>query len=209
MRAMSSAVSITMHVALGAAVLFGTAKTRRSTATPSPEVVVVFPQQPARTDLEPRIGVPTIGNALIPDLPPISLPSTVLQTGVPSYPVFPTSAHSTVTTGSGQAAGGWDGVLGEERPEVLTGPLPVYPELLRQAGVQGQVLLEALVDTTGRVLAASVSVIAATNPGFVAPARQALLATLFRPARVGGRAVPMRVRVPFAFTIRSGTGRAR
>jgi periplasmic protein TonB len=208
MRAMGSAVSITMHVALGAAVLFGTARTRRSTATTSPEVVVVFPQ-PARTDLEPRIRVPTIGNALIPDLPPISLPSTVLQTGVPSYTVFPTSAHSTVTTGSGQAAGGWDGVLGEERPEVLTGPLPAYPELLRQAGVQGQVLLEALVDTTGRVLAASVSVISATNPGFVVPVRQALLATLFRPARVGGRAVPMRVRVPFDFTIRSGTGRAR
>jgi protein TonB len=100
-------------------------------------------------------------------------------------------------------------VLDDERPEILAGPLPVYPDLLRQAGIQGQVLLEALIDSTGRVLVASISVVSATNPGFVDPARQALIATLFRPARVNGRAVSMLVRVPFAFSIRGGTGRAR
>lgn len=48
------------------------------------------------------------------------------------------------------------------------------PELrLRQAGVQGRVVLEAVVDTTGRVVASSVQVVAATHPGFVAPVRQA------------------------------------
>jgi protein TonB len=99
-------------------------------------------------------------------------------------------------------------VLDEQRPEVLTGPLPAYPELLRRAGIEGQVVLEALVDTTGRVHPTSISVVSVTNPGFIAPARQALLATLFRPARVGGRPVPMRVRVPFAFSIR-GTGGTR
>ena len=40
-------------------------------------------------------------------------------------------------------------------------------------------------------------------------ARQALLATLFRPAFVSGRAVRVRVRIPYDFTIRNGTGRAR
>jgi protein TonB len=208
MRAMSSAVSITMHVALGAAVLFGTAKTGRSTPTSPPHAWVVY-SEPARTELESTGGVPTIGIPTIADLPEIELPSSVLQTGAPSHAVFPTSVPTTVTSGNGQPVGGWSGVLGEARPEVLTGPLPVYPELLRQAGVQGHVVLEAVVDTTGRVRPASISVVSATNPGFVAPARQALLATLFRPARVGGRAVPMLVRVPFDFTIRGGTGRAR
>ena len=100
--------------------------------------------------------------------------------------------------------------LGEmKHAEVLTGPLPVYPELLRQAGVQGRVVLEAVVDTTGRVLAASILVVSSTNPGFVAPARQALLATLFRPAMVGGKPVRMRVRIPYEFAIRNGIGRAR
>jgi TonB family protein len=71
------------------------------------------------------------------------------------------------------------------------------------------VVLEAVVDTTGRVRPDSISVISATNPGFVAPARHALLATLFRPAMIGGRPVAMRVRVPFEFTLRGDTGRVR
>jgi len=208
MRAMSSAVSITLHIALSAAVLFGTAKTGRSTPATSTQVVVVFPQ-PDRTDLESRIGAPTVGNPAIPDLPVIPLPSTVLQTGAPGQPASPTSLPSNATTVTGYPSDGWGPALGEAGPEVLTGPLPVYPELLRRAGVEGRVLLEAVVDTTGRVQPASISVVSATNPGFVAPARQALLATLFRPARVGGRPVSMLVRVPFEFTIRGGTGRAR
>ena len=65
------------------------------------------------------------------------------------------------------------------------------------------------IDTTGRILATSIQVVMATNPGFVAPARQALLATLFRPAMVGGRPVRILVRIPYEFTIRNGTGRAR
>lgn len=207
MHAMSSAVSITMHVALGAAVFFGTAKTGRSTPTPPQNTIVIFPEA-IRTDPAPGSGLPTIGDPAIPDLREIPLPSSVLQTGAPSHSAFPTYVPSTVTTGSGHPSGGWAGV-GEAGPEVLTGPLPVYPELLRQAGVQGQVVLEAVVDTTGRVKAASISVVSATHPGFVAPARQALVATLFRPARVGGRAVSMLVRVPFDFTIRGGMGRAR
>lgn len=67
-------------------------------------------------------------------------------------------------------------------------------------------MLEAVVDTAGRVEQGSLTVVSATNPGFVAPARQALAATLFRPGRVHGRAVRVRVRIPVDFTLRSGTG---
>jgi TonB family protein len=112
------------------------------------------------------------------------------------------------TAGMGEPRG-FAGVVSEEHAEVLTGPLPVYPDLLRQAGVQGRVVLEAVVDTTGRVLSQSISVVSATHPAFVTPARQALLATLFRPAMVGGTAVRMLVRIPYEFAIRSSTGRAR
>ena len=72
----------------------------------------------------------------------------------------------------------------QDGPQVLTGPLPRYPELLRQAGIQGRVLLEAIVDTTGQVLRDSILVVSATQSEFVAAARQALLTTLFRPAFV-------------------------
>ena len=92
---------------------------------------------------------------------------------------------------------------------ILTAPLPTYPELLRQAGVAGKVVLEAVVDTTGRVLPQSITLVSATHPGFVEAARQALLQTLFRPAMVDGKPVRLRVRIPYDFTIRNGIGRAR
>jgi protein TonB len=97
----------------------------------------------------------------------------------------------------------------EETAEILTAPLPTYPELLRQAGLAGKVVLEAVVDTTGRVLAQSITLVSATHPGFVEPARQALLQTLFRPAMADGKPVRLRVRIPYDFTIRNGIGRAR
>jgi protein TonB len=97
----------------------------------------------------------------------------------------------------------------DQSAEILTAPLPIYPELLRQAGLAGKVVLEAVVDTTGRVLAQSITLVSATHPGFVEPARQALLQTLFRPAMADGKPVRLRVRIPYDFTIRNGIGRAR
>jgi protein TonB len=103
----------------------------------------------------------------------------------------------------------WDAELIEQAPAILAGPVPAYPELLRQAGLQGRVVLEAVVDTSGRVELGSLTVVSASNPGFVAPARQALSSTLFRPGRVRGHAVRVRVRVPMEFMLRNGTGPAR
>lgn len=85
---------------------------------------------------------------------------------------------------------------------MLAGPLPAYPELLRQAGIQGRIVLEAVVDTAGRIELSSLAVVSAGHPGFVAPAQRALAGTLFRPARVHGRPVRVRVRVPIDFTLR-------
>jgi len=208
MKAISSAVSISAHVALGAAVLFGTAKTGRSDPARPRQVPIIF-----QTDVNtsnPSGGLPVPGPVSITppvDLSSISVPST-LQTG-PLMKTFPPVYSGAVSNTAAGQPGGWSGLLTEEHAEVLTAPLPLYPDLLRQAGVQGRVVLEAVVDTTGRVLAQSISVVSATNTGFVAPARQALLATLFRPAMIGGKPVRMLVRIPYEFAIRNGPGRAR
>jgi len=208
MRAFSSVVSITGHVALGAAVLLGTTKSGRSDP-PRPVADTLF-FQPA-TSVERNgdgLSLPGPITVVPPDFGPIPAPSTLPQTGAP-MPIFsPAYSGAVSSTGTGQP-NGLSSLVTEQHAEVLTGPLPVYPDLLRQAEVQGRVVLEAVVDTTGRVLSPSISVVSATHPGFVAPARQALLATLFRPARIGGKAVRMRVRIPYEFAIRNGTGRAR
>jgi len=209
MRTFSSVVSITGHVALGAAVLFGTAKSARSDPARPIERTMFF--QPPAPTTGGNAGGPSVPGPIIvaaPDLGAISVSITLPKTGTP-MPTFSPFFSSPQSGSASDPSSGWGGVVTEARPEVLSGPIPVYPEMLRQAGVQGEVLFEAVVETTGRVIAASVVVIAATQPGFVAAARQALLATLFRPAMVGGRAVQMRVRIPYAFAIRGGTGRAR
>lgn len=212
MRAASSAVSVTVHVALAVAVLFGTAKTGRSTPA-QPPPLIVFPE-PVTTTQRAMGGSDAIGVPLphVPDAT-ILVPMTVLQSGAIA-PNLPTQTFAPPVGGSGNASdvgAVWGRLLSEAGPQVLTGPMPAYPELLRQAGIQGRVLLEAIVDTTGHVQVDSIRVIEATNPAFVAPARQALAATLFRPALVAGKPVRMRVRVPYEFVIqgRNGTGRAR
>jgi len=209
MKAFSSAVSISLHAAVGAAVLLGTTKTGRSDVQTTLVPQIVFP--PVQNENhDDAIGGPSIPGPIVipqPDFGQIPLPS-LPQTGATTEAFSRPAGTSGATSGTNEATG-WAPLLSEQPAEVLSGPLPAYPELLRQAGVQGRVVLEAVVDTTGRVLPQSVSVVSATNPGFVAPARQALLATLFRPAMTGGKPARLRVRIPYDFTIRNGIGRAR
>lgn len=89
----------------------------------------------------------------------------------------------------------------EERPEVLSGPALQYPDLLRQAGIQGRVIVQAIIDTTGRAEPPSVKIIQSPNPGFDQSARSYVLRALFRPARVHGRAVRVLVNLPIDFKI--------
>jgi protein TonB len=89
----------------------------------------------------------------------------------------------------------------EERPERVGGPAPRYPEILRQAGIDGQVRVECVVDTAGHAELGSVRVVSSTNPLFDAAAREAVAASLFRPGRLGGRAVRVRVLVPLSFQV--------
>lgn len=88
----------------------------------------------------------------------------------------------------------------DERPDFLGGPQPLYPELLRRAGVTGSVVLQAIVDTTGHVERASIKVLASSNPGFDESAREALLRAKFRVGRVHGRAVRVLIQMGYGFS---------
>ena len=87
------------------------------------------------------------------------------------------------------------------RPEFLSGPTLVYPDLLREAGVQGRVIVQAVLDTMGRAEPWSVKIIQSPNPGFDQPARNFVLGALFRAGRVQGHAVRVLVNVPIDFSI--------
>jgi len=89
----------------------------------------------------------------------------------------------------------------EEKPSILSGPQLVYPDLLRQAGIQGRVIVQVIVDTTGRAEPNSIKVLQSPNPGFDQPAKNYVLKALYRPARVHGRAVRVLVNQPIDFKV--------
>jgi TonB family protein len=89
----------------------------------------------------------------------------------------------------------------DERAEILSAPPLEYPPALRQAGLQGRVIVQAVIDTLGRAEPASLKVIARPNTAFDQSARDYVLHAVFRPARVKGRAVRVLVKVPVHFRI--------
>jgi protein TonB len=89
----------------------------------------------------------------------------------------------------------------DERPELIRPTFPRYPDALRVQGIEGWALVEFVVDTSGHVDQASVTVVATTDPLLGATSSDAVASSLFRPARVWGRAVRVRVLQPVNFKI--------
>ncbi len=119
-------------------------------------------------------------------------------------------------TGIGVEGGVFGGVVGggpvdftqtfmesavDERPERLSGPSPRYPEMLRQAGIEGIVLLEFVIDTSGHVEEGTLKVLQSTNRAFEGPAMNVIQGSLYRPGRVRGQAVRVLVSQQIGFAI--------
>jgi protein TonB len=87
----------------------------------------------------------------------------------------------------------------DEPVVVVEQGIPKYPRTLAERGVSGRVVLEFVVDTTGAVEPPSLRVLSSTAQAFEAAAREAVLATRFRPARMRGRPVRQLARQPVSF----------
>jgi protein TonB len=136
--------------------------------------------------------------AVPPDLPPVQAPPA----WDPRAPADPGAPPLGIPPGSPLSSGpALEPRLVDEPPVMLSHPEPRYPEILRQAGLEGRVVLEAVIDTAGRAEPGAVSVVSASNPLFGDAARQVVLGARFRPGRVAGRAVRVRVRIPVTFDI--------
>ena len=78
---------------------------------------------------------------------------------------------------------------------------PRYPDILRSASIEGEVLAQFVVDTTGRVEISSYKVIRQSHELFAAAVRNALPQMRFLPAEIGGRKVKQLVQQPFVFAL--------
>ena len=76
-----------------------------------------------------------------------------------------------------------------------------YPDMLKSANIEGEVMAQFIVDTTGRYEAGSFKVLKSSHDLFTAAVKNALPNMRFYPAEVGGRKVKQLVQQPFTFTL--------
>ena len=90
-----------------------------------------------------------------------------------------------------------------EQPVTLAagGAAPRYPDMLREARVEGEVLAQFVVGEDGRADVESFKVLKSSNDLFVKSVRAALPQMRFNPATVGGKAVRQVVQQPFTFSL--------
>lgn len=86
-------------------------------------------------------------------------------------------------------------------PRVVWAPPMQYPDSLRRAGIQGQVVVQLIVDTLGLPEVASLKTVSASRSEFSDPALAMARGMVFRPAESGGHKVRVLVRIPIDFTL--------
>jgi TonB family protein len=204
----ASLVSLSLHAGLVAGAVFA------SVAAEESPPVIVPPGPVIYIDPNQRPEPPAPG-VLVADpsggFPPV-VPPRVIPSGLPPIDLGPAFDPQQYARGAPIGDGGTGAAPGpagfyvpmvvEEAPELLTGPPLAYPELVRRAGFQGRVEIEAIIDSTGRAEPGSIVAVRSPHPAFEAPARDFVRQALFRPGRIRGRAVRVLVRLPIDFTLR-------
>lgn len=199
----SGAVAVTAH-ALGVLVaVWATLRPQAPAQATVAPVVLTWPDEPSQHVNLPPVPVPApppdgLDGLVICDPPVDLLP---IDAGTPVQPSVWLPGEGVATLALTKDLGDAGAAVVEEPPALLAAPGLPYPEPLRSAGITGRVVVQAVVDTTGRAEPASIVVIASANPGFDAAARSYVQSATFRPGRVHGRAVRIQVRVPIQFAL--------
>lgn len=199
----SGALAVMAHVLVVAGAALATVHPHAA-ARAAPPLLISWPDEP--TPREPGGGplAPPVGPGGMEPVP-IALPTEL--PAIDARLPFDTASWRASATGRVPATplvGGsdaWTGPQVDEPPALLGGRQPRYPELLRAAGISGRVVVQAIVDTAGRVEPGSVAVVETPNRGFDAPARAFVLSARFRVGRVHGLPVRVLVRVPIEFSL--------
>jgi protein TonB len=210
-RAPWTAASTALHAALiAAAALAGTREVahRLPEAPPDPIIfttvarstapaALALPGSPGSLVARPELRVPDVVIPLVSNLldnfarvPPVPLQGgdvTQLSGVVPARTLGPDRVydHHTVDRAVAPRAGN---------------PSPEFPQVLRSAGVSGEVLARFVVDTNGRVEPGSVAITSASHSLFADAVRRWLPRTRYEPARAGSARVRQVVeqRIEFA-----------
>jgi periplasmic protein TonB len=90
----------------------------------------------------------------------------------------------------------------EKQPQIVSQPVPKYPELAQRAGIEGRVLVKIWVDKDGKPHKAIV--LKSDAEIFNQPAVDAAMATRFTPAIMNKGPVAVWVVIPYTFKLKQG-----
>jgi protein TonB len=97
----------------------------------------------------------------------------------------------------------------DEAPEMIGGNSALYknlryPEIARKAGVEGFVVVGALIDTDGKVLKTMIMKSTSPGVGFEEEAQAALMKTKWKPAKQRDRSVKVWISITVRFKLTAG-----
>lgn len=199
---------------------FGFTKTTVIRVPPAPEVVIteyVFPKQ--APEMPPEPDEMEKNSSRVPPPPSQDEPfdpvdrSKLSESSTPPRPRFPLTPFNDLPAidpgifrmgaESGEQ-GAWetraiDAALLDHRPRARVQWPPAYPAAAKLAGINGEVIVEFLVDQAGRVL--SPRVVRSSDPMFDEPTLRAVSKWSFEPGMKGSRPVSFRMIVPVRYRV--------
>jgi protein TonB len=205
-RPAASVISVVVHAALITGAVLATEQLSTSTsATTEVALAYIAPRAPPT----PAAAMARLPRGFQILIAPVSIPDVL-----PSIDLTRTLTNPDAFTGVGVPGGVPDGTpdalpVGVFTPDqvervarlVPGSGTPQYPEVLRSAGIEGDVDLEFVIDTTGRAELRTVRVVSSTHQRFTDAAVRALTRARFVPAELDGRPVRQLVRMPFGFKL--------
>ena len=217
----TTVISIVLHTLLLVGAVYATNRTAEALEKPKEEKVVLQDNkkepEPEKPKEQPK-PVQQVAQVAPPKgfqvpVPPLEIPDVI-----PDVDLSKKATDAADFSGKGVQGGVAKGVEGGTGPVISDQPYfdfqvekaaaaipgsgsPAYPEMLKSSGVEGEALVQFIVDTTGRAELGSFKVLRASHDAFGQAVRAALPRMRFLPAEIGGRKVRMLVQQPFAFAL--------
>ena len=210
-------ISVVLHIILGYGAIKATAGAAETMKAILQDTTMVYlkppPPPPPPPDTPPPEAIvsanpPPLGFQTV--MPPVDIPKEIppvnLNERFNAADFSGKGVEGGISTG---AVGGTGPVTGETFLEAqVDDPVhainvvtPRYPPVLQQAGVTGRVEVQYVVDTLGHAEPSSWKIIRSTNKAFEEPAREAIMKTLFKPARIKGAGVRQLVQQAITYNI--------
>ncbi|HET7632960.1 MAG TPA: TonB family protein [Gemmatimonadaceae bacterium] len=218
----SALISLVIHTVIITAAVYGTLQAGQKMAKPKATNVEFVKMEKKEPPPPPKRTAPPPPNVTVKPPPPkgfqvLSAPIKIPDV-LPKIDLSKSVTNAADFTGQGVAGGIAKGVEGgvappnednayysyqvEKQVEMRQGnPPPHYPDILRSANVQGEVIAQFIVDTDGRADMSSFKVIKSSHELFTQAVKDILKQYRFNAAEIGGKKVKQLVQQAFQFNL--------